>query len=894
MASNQALIDQIVNDRTLDEASKLHLLRQVDPDFPTEPSLPQPTGPALQRDSLTPPPPTPPVKPRGSGFLGSLARGAMRAPGLVLAPGLDLSESILEKLGVLPSSETPITDAATGTRPPRESELFLQDLGRILPEPEGAGPRIAERVGEEVALGLPWLRAARTAGRLGPELGTLTAAGTGAGIAQQVAPDNVVAEVLGQLSGYGTAGALGMVKRVFPHTSPEEASAQMKGILGSQVGNLPKAREQVGEAQRLGLEFPGFQPTLGMASGDPGLLAIEAQARGKSPQIESTLQLRITKSRESLRKGLSLLEDQIPVPTGAIEQQVQTPLIQYQQMVLNAKATFDERLQGVAQRFYEREAQLNPRSREEAGHLLVKELTQAKAEAEATSDALYKQIRGTDERIVSLDPLLKQIVSLRKEVNPAELPGSDGVSLSFPQDVVSHIERLAEGGQGETTFEVLRGLRRTVGHALDLESTKVAPDRVLQGRLERLQAAVEETIDRNIGDRFTPDEIHAISTANSFYREEVIRKFRQGPVATLWRAGTHGEPTRLSPSKAVSTFFHGGAGAAEDAKALRAALGARSTDTFREAALADLYARASDTDGKLIPAAFERWITNYRDALRVYPEVWTQVSSLQKAQASLQTLGKAVEALPKAILSPEVLESETARLFLNRPADLAVKDLLKDPHPQQRLMEFDRLTKGDALAKAGLRREVWTQLVNQMGLSVPQGTLWSDHTKTVAEVIQRHRPLLESLYPLEHLDRLQRIAKGESILARVPETVNVTNLQLLEKSGVAKQVGTFWSRLFAEARGVVGVPFILTEAMTRGMVKAMEGISVEQQKAIVEHAILDPDLLRTMEGLAKGWSPKTVNQKLTDWVGRTGRRIPILGVETRQSVFYLPNDTGKP
>jgi len=87
--------------------------------------------------------------------------------------------------------------------------------------------------------------------------------------------------------------------------------------------------------------------------------------------------------------------------------------------------------------------------------------------------------------------------------------------------------------------------------------------------------------------------------------------------------------------------------------------------------------------------------------------------------------------------------------------------------------------------------------------------------------------------------------------------------------------------MFGVARGVVGEPFLMTEGLSRGMMKALEGISQEKQREILEHAILDPDLTKTLTSLVNGTKAETVNQRLHEWVERTSKYGVTLGLENR-------------
>lgn len=109
---------------------------------------------------------------------------------------------------------------------------FATDIGAISAPSEDASGRIVRRIGQEVGAnilpGAAPLARANSVGqalRIGATEAALTGgSGLGAGIAQEVAPDNAGAEMLGQMAGFATTGGLlaGGRKIVTPNPMSEE------------------------------------------------------------------------------------------------------------------------------------------------------------------------------------------------------------------------------------------------------------------------------------------------------------------------------------------------------------------------------------------------------------------------------------------------------------------------------------------------------------------------------------------------------------------------------------------------------------------------------------------------------------------------------------------------
>ena len=888
--SKRETAEHIINNPNLSDPVKLKFLNELGPLDEPGAAISQ-GGSFLSAEDMKPKASSPPTKSaqqdEGTGYGGAILRGLFRTPGLMVAPGLAAAESILEKLGV-------IDPLAPGDQSEAQAAPDLL-VPKDLKEPTRFGPRIAERAVEEIAGASPWMRASRGV-QLLKDIGTAGAMGTGAGLAREVLPGSLPAEIVGQLSGLAGAKGMGMASRLFPSTREAAASAQVQRMLGEQIGSPARSAAEIQKTLDLGKDFPGFQPPLGTASQDPGLLAIERQARVTSPQTEVKIQEQLGKSREALRAGLKGLDEPTPSSPAAVETAAQAKVKDFEFKAQQLKAQVDQNVSRVMRDFDQRVASLNPTTRESAGELARYEITMAKEQARKQGNDLYEAVPAIRKKPADVRPLQAQIDALRKEVSPAEMPGPDGMSESFPTKLVEHIDTLIK--QPNVTFGTIKDLRRTVGYAKQLEETKLAPDTVLLGRLSRLQAALEESLSHSLlNPVYTHAETSALNLANQFWKDDVIGRFEQGPVSKLWRSGARGEESRLKDSQIITTFFHSGPGAAEDARAFRDALGPsrtklsqlqitgssvdKGTDLFRQAALSDLRERVMNVDGTLDPSRFASWIRQYKPALQVFPPVWKELQTLQAAQASIKTLQSAAEALPKAMRSPLEAESEGARLLLGKPVDTAVRQALQDAHPHERVQEMMRLTGNDPAAVMGLRRQVWKELTERMKLNAPADVLWSEHAQPVAQIVKQYRPLLEQLYPPEHLKTLEKLAIGESILERAPQAVKMANADIMKKSGISGFIGTFWSRMFGVSRGVVGEPFLMTEGLSRGMVKALEGISQEKQREILEHAILDKDLMKTLTSLVEGTRPETVNQRLNKWLEGMGKYGVTLGMENR-------------
>ena len=98
--NNDQVIQHILNNPQLDEGQKLELLNNLPPPTSGNP-LPKGTGSFLSTEDIKPTQQATSQQEEASGVGGSFLRGILKAPGQLIAPGLQASESILQKLGII-------------------------------------------------------------------------------------------------------------------------------------------------------------------------------------------------------------------------------------------------------------------------------------------------------------------------------------------------------------------------------------------------------------------------------------------------------------------------------------------------------------------------------------------------------------------------------------------------------------------------------------------------------------------------------------------------------------------------------------------------------------------------------------------------------------------------
>lgn len=175
----------------------------------------------------TPSPMQPAAAPQGDNLLSQGLSGANEGIAGLLGAPVDATSWLLNQ-GISGANTAMGTDIPQISNPIGGAQSIEALMGDAIgPDPTTGAGQFTRRVGQDVGAALvPAVGMAGQAARPGlmiaKELGLGAGAGTGAAVANQLAPDNPLAEILGQLAGAGTvAGASGAARRAI---TPFEAS----------------------------------------------------------------------------------------------------------------------------------------------------------------------------------------------------------------------------------------------------------------------------------------------------------------------------------------------------------------------------------------------------------------------------------------------------------------------------------------------------------------------------------------------------------------------------------------------------------------------------------------------------------------------------------------------
>lgn len=728
-------------------------------------------------------------------------------------------------------------------------ERFL----RSGPEPTTEGQRIARRAGEEVGVGLPMAtlpfaaaagpaaQTARTALGRGLQsvvegvrhtpgraaVGELTAtvgAGTGAGIAQEIAPDSDTAEIIGQVAG-------GMAPTVLAHTptalvgrglravtsrlSPEAQTAAARRAVGDMVGPHmgPEAEGGLAEAERLRAAMPGFNPTTAESTGAPALIAHQRGIEGKAQGADlSNLARRRSESEAAIGR---YAEENAPAADDAPEFVVDVAAGRIQTI----RGAVDRPLDAVDARQREVAARLPRADRAAAGQRMREVLHDRRDQVRGQMSALADEL-GINDVDLSI-PFHRQRQALLRDFTP----GSVFEDRAALPKVLADIESLPPNTQ--VTFRDLKSLRERVNDDLMDAQAAASPNRKEIRMLAMLKERVDGWID-TMAETADPQLAERYRQFRDAYRRDYIERFEVGPAFKVRHRNGRGE-YRIRDEEVASAFFEPGNITAArqfhhtfgDDPEARAALRAVALDSLGDAAV---------RDGRVDARRLETWMRRHASVLDEFPDLRVEVGQvdaitreLGKRRATLEGRRKRIE---DALLTREI--TKMGRGWKDEGGVIGAA--LKDPRKMGQLIARLR---SEPDAQNALRRHIWDQ--------VAPGT--ADDIATALEL-----PSVQKALGPDHVSHLRNIQAARQMLERTPpptgQAYDPNPLQAMEDA-IGMGVPQLGSRIFAVHSGRTSWRYVATDAFGR----FWRGRSKAETDALLREALYDPQVAKDLSAL---------------------------------------------
>lgn len=888
----------------LTEARKRGLVPSLE--APVEPSAPAPTGAAGRVPTPGPVTRPSPVSRTAGVVGGGFNRGLATLAGLPV----DIANRLPQLINLLPGEQGvgPISERPVGGAASIQQGIEGLGLGGVAREDlRGPGEKILGRLTEELgASALPiaglanrarrGIEAASPIGRMldeafvrpfqvapgktaATEAALAAGAGGGAGLANQLAEGagiepSAVTDILGALAGSVTTGGaltagrgaaqLGLqageiAGKVTGLGTPDTSS--VRGAVGQTLAesatdprNLPA---RIAEGQALASDIPGLQPTAAIAANDPGLQALEVIRQSTGPRTAGEFRQRATETNQALTRALA---DVTPsAADDAATRQALTSRVERLETALEESTARRQTAVGEAQARVE-----PPQTAQEAGAAI-------RGEVEAERAGL---IQAREE---FTSPSLKAALASKEKVDA--------------QPVVDLIDAKLKTDKREAVVSALTNARKKLFKAeLDPEGEAVLDDSV--AGLFETRKAINDLIagrgETSTG-RFAQKELKEVRDALDAQIAAVDENFGQfiegfreksRPINLLeeGRTGRVLERAKLTgtvalpESEVAREFFTGGKGSPEAIQEFVRKVGdrAQAVEGLRSAALVDAK-KAFDQGGE---KALKKWLTKHEDALQRFPETRRDLSTLADVQSALARAQRREKLVKEGLTNPR--KSVIAQYLSTEEARASMGGILGSRNPQQQMTKLMQLIRGDKDAVEGAKKAFFDFLDGSI-----KGTA-EDLAETpllrpgaFKRELRKHNPALEVLFKDDpaQLARVRQLAdaaqRGTAIAKAKPPGTSGTPLGLSQQA--ARPLFTssaLAARIFAVKRGVVSPGFIVVEAALRGGRKAVVTIKGKEFDSLLDRALLDPEVAKTLVMEFNENTAKVVGRRMRLHLGR--------------------------
>ncbi len=859
---------------------------------------------------------------RAGGVLGS---GANRGVATVAGAPVELMNRVPQLLNLLPGEQGigPISDRPTGGIADMMQLLEAMGLNQVKREDlEGFGERMLGRVGEElggaaIPGGMMLKRAgkAATGGLLdkafieplrrapGPVAASEVALAGGAGVGAQVANEAFGSEpgdlgdLIGSLLGtLGTGGALTAARgaAVLGKQGIEVAAKaigagdpvdfRMRQGVGKMLAETATSPERlparIAEGQVVAGEIPGLKPTAAEAAADPGLQALEFQRQ--SAGRAGDFRARRAENQAAIEREL-----QDAAPEAVDDAATRAALEARRACTEKVVAKGTQRREGE---LAEAQAKVEPtQTRVEAGRDVRAEVEAARArlkltreeqaqpdlqvalasEAEVDASGVVRLIDDklkTTKRDVVINALKKVRQKLHKAADEVE-PDAD--------DLAASANFRALGGDDAPAArldDTVAGLYETRKVINDLIAGKGedSTSRFAQKELTEVKRALDDAI--NEAEPAFGDFLHKFREASI-----PISKIEEGATGAVLKRDKLTGTAAVPESEVSSVFIKSNKGSPEAIREFTEKVGGhdKAVAGLRQEALIGAK-KAFEEGGE---KGLRKWIKDHEDALSAFPETRRDLGSVADAKGVLDRAARREKMIKEGLNNPRK-STIAAYLDTSEAAD-GMKTILGSKKPEVEMKKLMRLIRGDKDAIEGAKRaffDLFSADEPGKALGLVRGTAEDLTGATLfapgklKKFMRKYNPALKELFKDDprQLERINNISaaiqRGASVARAKPPGTSGTPLGIRDTATFS--LASALSRSFNVAKGVVSPAFVLTEGALRIGNKIVLRLKKRDFEALLDRALLDPEVAKTLVMEWNESTAKVVRRRLRLHLGR--------------------------
>jgi uncharacterized protein YihD (DUF1040 family) len=667
-------------------------------------------------------------------------------------------------------------------------------------------------------------------GRYGKEIGEFAGSLLGPGLLAKGA----------QLSGRGIgAGAakVGISGGIAPEAQRNAGQAlaitELRNSMYPDERTAAQTKANLEQAAQLQKDIPGFNPTLGQATGAPGVIALERNVSSKNAEVFAESQARKTSNELALQ---AFKEGKFPQADGSPMAAVALRFRGISASLLNAQNKIEDQIREYGARF---DRSFNAEDGKRLDELYMQLRKNVKAQADQKYASVYKIADDAGLRIDMND--VGDMISKLKVSDPAAFD-RDVIPGSF-QEVVNRYTTKTKPG---------RDLVTTTGKKIRVEGAQSVPPE--GASFQELHSLYKRTF-RDYGRARDDQTKNYISQLQGMLKSKLDSFEKEGPVGEVMSNLTQ-------EFKAANAFYRN-----NYASVFKEGLGGRIAEksVFSDMMPDEQLVRSLifKPDNETNMAQFFEIYGDNPEARQLLRngvlDVFSRESGvLERGEVTRNAVskfkakyGRALDFVPEMNGVFDQIDATTTML-LNRRAEIQ----------QQRKM-LDKTIVADVAAKTGIRDEP-EQILNKaiqdrryMQALVMRGNMNETQRKALARSIadkvgeqkdpwQYLQDNAETIKPAmdmlgkDHWSNLQKLAQAKMIAERVPEvgSVGERTLQDIGTRLLGTPVRSIFSQGRAAAQGRQSRPYMLIDLGGKYIYK----IKMEEADRVLREALYDTNL----------------------------------------------------
>lgn len=611
---------------------------------------------------------------------------------------------------------------------------------------------------------------------------------------------------------------------------------------------------------------PGFQPTTGTASNDPGLIGVERGIATSAP-ASSQFRARANQNTRALAEDVRTVTQDVvdagtpDAATAAFRAQNEAVLARPQ-----ARLSAAERGKQLADIEVDNElaAFSGPnRGKQRDASIVIDDAVRQRLNAvTAEKNDLYRAI-DPDYSV----PVPKEGIQEALDRATFKTSALDNTPDRIPADLVTDLKAAIEGDEA-LTFGALQDLRPRLSEAI--AAARAANRGDVVARLSGISDAI--AAEAKALEAAGTDAAARASAANKFYQDTYVPLFRESTGDAFRRAERRGAP--IAPSMTGTRFLRASAGPSESAAQLKAILdGApnapQARAAVREHVLADVIEFMRTTDGRIARDRLNAYLgrREVREVLDQFPDVKDEILTFRNnlgSKLEAQTrFAEDVKARSADLnRSEKYLNQSATRFFIDRDPLSAMEGVFRSDNPAQAMSDLVMRAKADRSGAAmdGLRSAFadylqknirgTTEVGGELQILQSQITNFLDNPK--------NRRALGVIYDPTEIKTLERVRDQLRLARRIDQQVT-SGSPTASLSQEARRAQTFLFSMYGIVRGR-GL-FMLGRLLQKITGSDPELIA----QRLITDAMLDPKLGRDLLMRDTLANRKKLEQRIATW-----------------------------